>query len=98
MDQLVSGLPGEKAEPQQQSGELAKTSASNANQQNVAESETQPPAANSPQGIQYILTNPLINNEIMHMMLKVYYYYKRFLFGYISYNCIMFCPDGLAEW
>lgn len=74
MDQLVSGLPGEKAEPQQQSGELAKTSASSAHQQSVPVSETQSPAASSPQGIQYILISPYINNEIMCMMLKVYYY------------------------
>jgi hypothetical protein len=51
MDQLVSGLPGEKAEPQQQSGELAKTSASSAHEQSVPVSETQFSAASSPQGI-----------------------------------------------
>jgi hypothetical protein len=52
MDQLVSGLPAEKAEPQQQSGEVAKISASNAYQQSVPVSETQSPATSSPQGIQ----------------------------------------------
>jgi hypothetical protein len=74
MDQLVSGLSGEKAEPQQQSGELAKTSASNAHQQSVPVSETQSSAANIPQGIQYIIIRPFINNEIIHMILKIYSY------------------------
>jgi hypothetical protein len=53
MDQLVSGISGEKVEPQQQSGELAKTSAGNAHQ-GVPVSETQSSAASSPQGIQHI--------------------------------------------
>jgi hypothetical protein len=74
MDQLVPGLPGEKSEPQQQSGELAKTSASNAHQQNVPVAEAQSPAASIPQGILCILISPIINNEIMLMMHKVYYY------------------------
>jgi hypothetical protein len=69
MDQLVSGLSGEKSEPQQQSGELTKTSASNAHQQSVPVSETQSSAASSPQGIQYIIIRPFIINEIMHMII-----------------------------
>jgi hypothetical protein len=47
MDQLVSGLPGEKTESQQQSGEPAKTSA---HQQSASLPETQSPAASSLQG------------------------------------------------
>lgn len=49
MDQSVSGLPGEKAESQQPSGESPKTSASSALQQNAPVSETQSCAASSPQ-------------------------------------------------
>jgi len=49
MDQLVSGLPGEKAESQQLSGEPLKTSASSALQQNAPVSETQSSAVSSPQ-------------------------------------------------
>jgi hypothetical protein len=51
MDQLVSGLPGEKAESQQLTGEPLKTSANSALQQNAPVSETQSSAVSSPQGL-----------------------------------------------
>ena len=66
MDQLVSGLPGEKAESQQPSGEPLKTSASNVLQQNAPVSETQSSAVSSPQGLlsTYIFSDPLINEAV----------------------------------
>lgn len=57
MDQLVSGLTAEKTDTLQQPGEPAKTST---HQQSAPLSETQSPAASSPQGFTLSYSHILI--------------------------------------
>jgi hypothetical protein len=72
MDHTVSGLPGEKIESQQLSGEPSKTSASSSLQQTAPVSETQSSAASSPQGLHsLILSDPFIET-VKVMQLQFY--------------------------